>query len=146
MSTTFETEYGFVDAERYNYRLTVDDVETISQQLENLLASEELEKNIQHFITGWNIYAWYLEGKDNWKVYGLLNTAVKSDHRRLVRFVYSKLIHDDKIYSLDKVSVSSIRSQAMRDLLVKFTLRFDGDYEEGWLMGIRTTLRSISFN
>lgn len=147
MSTTFETEYGYVDVERYNYRLTIKDVETISRQLENLLVSEDLEIDIQLFITMWNIYAWYVpEEKNPATLYGLLNTAVKSDHPRLVRFVYSKLAHDDRVHSLDKVAVTSIRSQEMCNRLIKYTLRFDDGYEQGWLKAIRTTLRSITFN
>lgn len=74
----------------------------------------------------------------------LLNAAVAADQKELVRFIYKNLVYDHRFYSLDRVQMISVTSAAMRDQMIKYTYKFEGDYGQD-VKRIRRNLKTLTF-
>jgi hypothetical protein len=127
------TPYGKVPAAVYNRDLTLRDIAQIRCDMVLMSPAD--------FMRTWNVRKFTLEPYDDSRPQcGLLDDAVEISDIDLVRFVYKHLSYDDKFYSLMRVQIASVKSAAMRDQLIKYTLQFGGDYDED-LKRIRRQLK-----
>lgn len=130
-----ETEYGWVNLERYSRLLSKEEVAEMISDIRDI-PSFGTQKDIPllPFFQKWNLREIRTKYPDvltaNAPHCNLLAEAVKTGHVELIRFVCKRLVYDDRFYSLARVDISSIRLQKVADLLTKYTLHFGADYEE----------------
>jgi hypothetical protein len=137
----FDTKYGLVQPEHFNRcELTITDIDDMINSINSINGDPSALRN---FYKQYNVRNFHVQTYPRPSFYLLLNEVVKTDNYNLIKFIYSKLIYDDSFYNLHMVQISSVKSQRVCDLLLKYIRKFQRGYVSD-LEELRISLQAFS--